>query len=290
VGAAFFLIYGLSDQWWHALYGFDVTLVSPPHVGLMLALLITMIGCLAAFVQEARSAEMRDTPMVGPIVGVAAAAAILVAFVTPTTLAVITDNGPIADRIDGAGLAIGVLYPMTLLLVASSVRTPGAATLTALLFTVLRLALTPIIPWITSEYAASIGLALRDFASALAIVPGLMPTYLLVAGVAVDALLAAGRRLNWDLRLVAPLAGAVVALLLRLLEPTLPAFMPEPTWPPEVIANELATIAWTKLPTLAVMPFVGALAGWLGWLIGIVLHDQGEPSVNAEHVSNVARA
>src|SRR5262245_61173470 len=46
VGAAMFLAYGLTDQWWHALYGFDVTLVSPPHVGLILSLLVCMIGCV----------------------------------------------------------------------------------------------------------------------------------------------------------------------------------------------------------------------------------------------------
>src|SRR5262245_1938925 len=47
-GALFFLLYGLMDQWWHSLYGFDVTLVSPPHVGLILSIMVTMAGCLIA--------------------------------------------------------------------------------------------------------------------------------------------------------------------------------------------------------------------------------------------------
>ncbi|MBW3633357.1 MAG: hypothetical protein KY456_10055, partial [Chloroflexi bacterium] len=47
-GALFFLLFGLMDQWWHTLYGFDVTLVSPPHVGLILSIMVTMAGCLIA--------------------------------------------------------------------------------------------------------------------------------------------------------------------------------------------------------------------------------------------------
>ena len=204
VGAAMFLFYGLTDQWWHEVYGFDVTLVSPPHVGLILSLLVSMIGCVTAFAAEARRAQARGAVSLGATIGVAAAAVILVAFVTPTTLAVITDNGSIAGMFDGSGVAIAVLYPMTLLLVASIVRLPGAATLTALLFTLLRLALWPAVPWITQVYAASIGLFLRDDTSGLPIVPGMMPANLIAAGLAVDFLLYAARRGNWDLRLVAP--------------------------------------------------------------------------------------
>ena len=79
-----------------------------------------------------------------------------------------------------------------------------------------------------------------------------------------------------------PLAGAVAAFLLRLLEPTLPALMPDPTWwSAEGVAAVMATIAAMKYPTLLVMPFIGAAAGWLGWLLGIVVRGQASSAVTA---------
>ena len=283
VGAAMFLLYGLTDQWWHSLYGFDVTLISPPHVGLILSLLISMIGCLVAFATEARRAADRGVVPVGAALGVAVAAAILLAFVTPTPIAFFHDEvGPLFGRIDGAGIVVAALYPATLLMVAAILRQPGAATLTALVFTALRLATWHAIPWVTREYAASIDLFLRDNTSGRPVVPGMMPAYLLVAGVAVDLLLLAARRRHWDLRLVVPVAGAVAAFLLRLLEPTLPALMPDPSWWSADGVNEvMATIAAMKYPTLLVTPFIGAVAGRLGWLLGIVVRGQVASAVTA---------
>ena len=283
VGAAMFLLYGLTDQWWHSLYGFDVTLISPPHVGLILSILISMIGCLVAFASEARQATDRGRVSIGAALGVAAAASTLVAFVTPTPIAFFTDEvGPLFGRIDGAGVVVAALYPAALLMAAAVLRLPGAATLTALVFTVLRLATWHAVPWVTREYATSIDLFLRDNTSGRPVVPGMMPAYLLVAGVAVDLLLLAARRRHWDLRLVVPVAGAVAAFLLRLLEPTLPALMPDPSWWSAEGVNEvMATIAAMKYPTLLVTPFIGAVAGRLGWLLGIVVRGQVASAVTA---------
>ena len=85
------------------------------------------------------------------------------------------------------------------------------------MFTALDLLVTGIVPGITSDYAASIGLFLRDTASGEVIVPGLLPSYVLVAGAAVDLLFIAGRRIGWRMSAVVPLAGAVAALVLRVL-------------------------------------------------------------------------
>jgi hypothetical protein len=123
---------------------------------------------------------------------------------------------------------------------------------------------------------------LRDNTSGWPVVPGMMPAYLLVAGAAVDLLLLAARRWRWQPRLIIPLAGAVVAFLLRLLEPTLPAIMPDPTWwSAEGVVEVMASIAVMKYPTLLVMPFIGAVAGWLGWLLGIVVRGQATSAVAA---------
>src|SRR5260221_8040791 len=44
LGAAAFLGYGLFDLWWHSVYGFDVTVSSPPHVGLLTSIQVIMVG------------------------------------------------------------------------------------------------------------------------------------------------------------------------------------------------------------------------------------------------------
>ncbi len=275
IGAAAFLSYGLLDQWWHGLYGFDVTLVSPPHVGLILSIGVTMVGCLVAFASDVRRAIDRRGHLPGPALGLAAAAAILVAFLPATAMSVLELLWPFQGRVNSDAVVIALLYPAALLLVAAVVRRPGIATLTALVFTLLRLAMWSTIPWITEEYAASIGLFLRDNISGIAILPGLLPAYLLAAGLAVDGLLLAGRRRDWSPRLVVPLAGAVAAFLLRLLEPTLAIGQLGPEVPPEVRQAIAAVRASEYLPTLLVVPVVGALAAWFGWQLGNVLRFQG---------------
>jgi len=42
-----------------------------------------------------------------------------------------------------------------------------------------------------------------------------VPTYVLIAGIVVDLLLIAGRRLGWRVAFVVPAAGAAAALALR---------------------------------------------------------------------------
>ena len=199
VGAAAFLGYGLLDQWWHGLYGFDVTLISPPHVGLILAILVSMVGALVAFAGDARRAIDGAGNWLVPALGLAVSAGVLVAFVTATFMDAVAMLWPFHGRVDSSGVVIAALYSAILLLVSSVVRRPDIATLTALVFTAIRVATFALIPWITAEYAASIGLFLRDNTSGIAVLPGLMPSYLLLAAVAVDGLLWAGRR--WRLQL-----------------------------------------------------------------------------------------
>lgn len=281
IGAAAFISYGLLDQWWHGLYGFDVTLVSPPHVGLILSILVSMVGCLVAFASDARRAAERGTSAVGGAIGLAASVAILVAFVTATLMDATAMIWPLHGQVDSGGVVIAALYAMVLLLVASVLRRPGSATLVALIFTVIRVVTWYLIPWLTLEYAAAIGLFLRDNTSGVAVLPGLMPAYLLAAGLAVDGLLLAGRRWGWDPRLIVPLAGAAAALLLRLLEPTLAAAVLGPEVTPSIRDEIVRLRAAEAGPTLVVVPIVGAAFGWIGWRLGIVLRRRGDPGLQS---------
>ena len=267
-GALLFLLYGAMDQWWHSLYGFDVTLVSPPHVGLILSIMVTMAGCLLAFAWHIRTAPEGPRRTLAAA-GIAFAAAALVMFITPT----LTDlfGWVVFDRLSWPNLVIAALYPAAILLVAAIVRRPWAGTLFGLMFTALDILTTAIIPPITRDYAASIGLFLRDNVSGEVVVPGLVPTYVLAAGVIVDLLLAAGRRYGWRVAVVVPLAGATAALALRLLEPDLPLYQPHPFDPAEIAALKAEVSAAVATSSLILAPLIGAAAGWFGWLLGIVI-------------------
>ena len=49
ISSAGFLLYGLFDEWWHGLYGFDVTIASPPHQGWLHSVAMTMVGTAIVF-------------------------------------------------------------------------------------------------------------------------------------------------------------------------------------------------------------------------------------------------
>lgn len=288
VGAAIFLVYGLADQWWHGVYGFDVTLVSPPHVGLVLAVGITMVGCVIAFAAEARRALALGRSPIAASIGVATAVALLVAFITPEAIALIPWE--LFGRFDGAGVAVALIYPAALLLVAGVVRRPGAVTVFALVFTLGRLATWVAVPWVTREYAASIDLFVRDGVSGEPVLPGLLPAYLLAAAVVVDLALLAGRRRGWSVPLTVALGAAAASLVLRALEPTLPTLVPEPTLSVERRDEILAMMAARETATLLIVPVIGAVSGLIGWYLGIVLRRQGEPPATAQRRTAVDRS
>jgi hypothetical protein len=290
-GALFFLLFGLMDQWWHTLYGFDVTLVSPPHVGLILSIMVTMAGCLTALAWHVRTAHESGVQRFLAAAGAAFAAAVLTAFITPT----LTDLFPwrIFGVISWPNTVISLLYPAAILMAVSVVRRPWAGTLFGALFTALDLVVTAIIPGITRDYAASIGLFMRDNISGEVVVSGLLPTYVLLAGIAVDLVLAAARRWGWRMTLAVPIAGAIAALTLRLLEPNLPLYSPSPLEPAEFAALRDEVTAAISTSSLLLAPLLGAAAGWFGWLLGIVLTGSASgiaPRVPASAVAATAAA
>ena len=278
-GALFFLLFGLMDQWWHTLYGFDVTLVSPPHVGLILSIMVTMAGCLIALAWEVRAAHGDRARRFLASVGTVFATAVLVAFITPT----LTDLLPWAlfSSISWPNLVVSALYPAAILMVISVIRRPWAGTLFGLLFTALDLLVTAIVPGITRDYAASIALFMRDTATGEVVVPGLLPTYVLVAGVAVDLMLAFSRRMGWHVALLVPVAGAVAAVALRMLEPSLPLYQPSPLDPAEIADLRVEISSAVATSSLILAPIVGAAAGWFGWLLGIMLIGSNAKSAAA---------
>jgi hypothetical protein len=249
-GSLIFLLFGGYDEWWHGVYGFDVEIVSPPHLGLLFGILINMIGCLLVFAGDGAKRGSGWLP------GLAATMAILLGMMS--VYLIIFQALPLP--VDRYELGAIFLYPLGLLTVASAIRRPGAATLTAILFTAMRQLFFVLVPWATSAYATSLGLFLRDDADQIPEVPLLMPVLLISSAIVVDLLLWLGQRRNWPVRRTVLLAALLAVPLIVL------SFIWSGTYAPAM------TMLQSQL-TFILMPFVGALSGWLGWKAGVVLRQ-----------------
>ncbi|WP_424187362.1 hypothetical protein ACOBQX_06000 [Actinokineospora sp. G85] len=112
-GAASFLLYGLWDQWWHGLYGFDAVIDSPPHIGLLLSVMATMVGTVMVFA----AAKDQRWGQVGTVVSLG----VLAAFSTIVVLG-LTGVGGAVDAVS-AGLAW--LIALLVLTAAGFATRPG---------------------------------------------------------------------------------------------------------------------------------------------------------------------
>jgi hypothetical protein len=254
-GASIFLFYGLIDLWWHTIYGFDVTFESPPHIGLLVGSQIAMIGCLVAFTTLVRQQPSRTVFSLS-IIGFAVIQAINLGGLVPFQMILPPQIGPFSNY----HLSVALIYPMALLMIVSVVRQPGAATLCSLLFLLLRESSWLFTAWATPAYAASLGLFIRDGAYGIPSMPDSMPWAMVFAGPIVDGMLLALRRINISVRLGVALTGALVGGLL--------AWLAQPMVDP-ITGVMPATLAGPETIALAVP--IGALAGWAGWKLGVVL-------------------
>lgn len=247
-GSLSFLLFGLYDEWWHSIYGFDVTIFSPPHVGLLFSILINMVGCIVVYGGADRDEDGR-APL-GALWGLTAAVATLLGILT----VFIGLLGLLPFVPDPHQLGMALLITLGFLLVIATTRQPGAATGVALWFTGLRTLIWYVAPWATSTYAAYLGLHLRDYADPRAEVAIAMPMWTIGVGLGVDALCWVARRRGWSLPLTVASAGGLAALLLVL--------------PQQYILDDFEPLA-------AITPVVALLAGapmaWIGWNLGTIL-------------------
>ncbi|MCP3804065.1 hypothetical protein NLX83_32820 [Allokutzneria sp. A3M-2-11 16] len=247
--AAVFLVYGLWDQWWHGVYGFDATIDSPPHIGLLLSVSATIIGSLMTFAVARRERWGRA--------GVFLAVAMLLAFCTITSLAFNDAN----SGVHVVDISIAFTTVMLLLMATSFFRQPGAALLTAVTVAGLQVVLWVFTPWATHAYADSVGLPVRDYVEGVPAMPNLIPMSLIGVALVVEGVLLLGRRNGWSARLVAPLLGAAGAVAITALAPVQRlVFRGFPL-------NGFDYIAMTCV----VAALFGLLAGFLGWRFGLML-------------------
>jgi len=247
LGAAGQLTYGLSDLWWHEVYGFDATLTSPPHVGISLCSMITAIGVIVVFAALRRYRAGR--------IGLVMAIANVLSGTTTLALALLPFIGW-----PGFVLATIAAPTLGLLLVAAVLRAPGWAALTGLGYSLILALAWVFAPWATAAYAASVGLPMRDFADNSVVELVLLAPWSVLLGA---LLLELGR---WAARSrhVAPRRGVPVlgALLSGVMTVSYAVQLGGGGFGPVIFVGSLP---------------VGALAGWLAWRWGTGLRRLDAP-------------
>jgi hypothetical protein len=152
IAAATFLLYGLWDEWWHGLYGFDVTVASPPHQGWLTAICVTMIGTAIVFAAAREHRWGRWGFMVA-----------IAAFGQYASI----QSGALSDinlsaTIDWATLT-WLTIPLVCVLLGARVVPRGGAFGTGLLTLILNLATWSFAVWAVGWYAEVQHLSVRDF-------------------------------------------------------------------------------------------------------------------------------
>jgi uncharacterized membrane protein len=252
-GATWFLLYGAYDELWHRVFGFDVTLVSPPHQGLLLSIVIIMIGAISIFA----GAKNTEHKLTGKMLGVSIGVAVLFSFL-PFILIVLREIVPYKDTFV---LSIAVTLVMALLMASSITKRVGTATLVALFMMLIRTVAWYFAPWATKVYADSLGLFIRDYSDQLPGFAATLPMYVLVAGLLIDMILFVFKRNNFGVRLSVLVSGSLAGLLLAL-----------PFQFTRYHGQDFLPLSYP----IALM--LGAFFAWVGWRLGAVLNARKELS------------
>jgi hypothetical protein len=247
IGAAAFLLYGLWDQWWHGLYGFDAVINSPPHIGLLLSVSVTMIGTVMVFA----AARHERWGLIGALAGLG----VLLAFSMVTVIGLQNLDGGVLDPIIVGSAFLSVL----LVMIGAGLRgRPGGALGVAVTLAVIQGVFWWFSPWATRAYADMVGLPMRDYASTVPQMPSLMPMCLIFVAALLELALWSARSRNRPIGAVSLIAGALSGLLVALCSPLQTAWVFSAKMPDST----------TVIATTAAGAVLGALAGFLGQRFG----------------------
>ncbi|TDE52828.1 hypothetical protein E1295_17965 [Nonomuraea mesophila] len=168
VGAALFLVYGLLDEWWHGLYGFDAVIESPPHIGFLLAITLTMAGA----VMVSAAALDRRWGGITAVIGLA----LLLGFGSIVVEGLTAFGVSVVD-LRTAGMAF--LSVLVLVVGARLTGRAAGAIGISLILVALQAAFWWFCPWATRVYADAIAQPFRDVPSDVPVGPALIPMILL---------------------------------------------------------------------------------------------------------------
>jgi hypothetical protein len=260
VGAAAFLLYGLWDQWWHGLYGFDAVIDSPPHIGLLLSITLSIIGTTMVFAAAREHSWGR--------VGVFGSLAVLIAFSAVTVLGLQQVN---IEPVSATSVGTSLLAVLMITAGAGFLRRPGGAVVTAAILAVIQALFWWFSPWAARAYADLVGLPVRDYVTGVPDMPALMPMLLLPVAVVLELLFVLSQRRSWQPGRVSVVAGGVGGLLIGLSMPL------QDVW--------IYTLRVVDLPTVLATGFVagalGLLGGFAGWRFGGMLRLLAPASRNS---------
>jgi len=248
VGAAMFLLYGLWDQWWHGLYGFDAVIASPPHIGLLLSVTVTIVGSAMVF---AAARERR-----WGMIGVFGTLGVLLAFSTVTALGLQPVDAGIVDAVTVGMTFFAVLLVM---MAAGFLKRPGGAVAVAVILAAVQGLFWWFSPWAARAYAGLVDLPVRDYAAGIPVMPALMPMCLIVVAALLEPLLRAGSTRSAGR--ISLLAGGISGLLIAACQPL------QRAW----VYSAPVPAASTIIATGVAGAVFGVLAGFLGWRFGGML-------------------
>lgn len=276
LGVLSFVLGGLYDLWWHTLYGFDVTLLSPSHFSLAFGTVVVSLGMMYVFASEAnRQAARGDRAQVlgyGWLdLGFALAAADLMMDLGTFTEPALHEV-PFAGSILVYPAAISLVICLGLFIAISFLRRPGAATFTAVIFTLLRLIGYYWGPFMVNWERTLDGLPWKVHGLYAPVVALSLPAYLIAAAIVMDVALYLGRHFGWYHRLTTALAAALGVAVNFWLDPRWIAWLHMVgTADGSSPAQMLARMQASALPSLVVAVVVGVLVSWFAWGVGNVL-------------------
>lgn len=236
------LLYGLTDLWWHTVYGFDATPTSPPHVAMSLCGAVESVGGVMAF------ATLRDK--LSGRVGLA----VYLGFVSYYNVFLLFST-PDLPLVDAVPLAIVLLGVLALILSGAVTRSPVYVIVTGLAYAGIQALSWVLAPAFTRAYAAALDLPLRDFIDGTAFYPSLTPFVLLPVALLVAGALALGKRISSP-KVAVPIIAALAAVLTQL--------------------GFFAQLDFMDAGTLVGATVLGLVIGWLGWRLAAPLRTQVE--------------
>ncbi|CAN5244304.1 hypothetical protein BH23GEM2_BH23GEM2_24380 [soil metagenome] len=191
------------DNWWHNAYGLDVKIISPPHMVLASGMIGIQLGAmLLAAAAQNRVTDEHTRRRLGYLYSVGAGIILAMA------ATVIMEEGSMANQMRSSAFYIltGMVFPLVLVAAARGSGLKWSATIAALVYTVIQLAMI----WTLQLFPATPMLA-PIYNPVTHMVPPPFPLLVVFPAIAIDLLL---RRWKWNDWLLAPVIGvAFVALM-----------------------------------------------------------------------------
>lgn len=261
IASASSLLYGLFDQWWHGLYGFDVTIASPPHQGWLHSVAMTMVGTAIVFAAArqywwGRLGALTSLVMYGMYADIA--------------------SSSLDEMLPGFGvqweIVTQVLLPILCILVASQFLGWTGALIASALTVVLNTVMTGGGVLAAAWYADYLNLSVRE---GVELEFSIQQIWVPLGAGAVGALLALVRHwrplTGWMLGLYAAVAALLVVFWTTLIPAKAGGGVVHPLFSGAFDEVEMTSL----LLTLVVLGMSAFVLGWATWRLGRALRAAG---------------